>query len=93
MLCATTQIEHDADPVLAGWLCADSATAVHNIKDRQRHVNHRDDCRIGSCNGLDSFYLISVALHKATPGKLLWGWTVMFAALSVAGSHELLLAR
>lgn len=69
---AIAQIEQEADSVLFAWLWADSATAVHNIKDRQIHANHRKLRRICSCNGLDSFYLISVASNKAMPGKLLW---------------------
>ena len=72
-LCATTQIEQEADSVLFGWLWVDSATAVHNIKDRQSHVNHRKVNRIRSCIGLDSFYRITVALRKVLPDKLLWG--------------------
>jgi len=51
VLCATAQIEQEADPVLTGWLCVDSATAVHNIKDRQSQVSHRDEIRICSCMG------------------------------------------
>ncbi len=40
LLCATTQIEQGVDCVL-GWLWVDSSTAVHNIRDRQIHANHR----------------------------------------------------
>jgi hypothetical protein len=72
VLCATTQIEQEADSVLFGWLWVDSTTAVHNIKDRQSHANHREVNRIRSCTGLDSFYPITVALHKAMRGKLVW---------------------
>jgi hypothetical protein len=57
---------------LLGWLWVDSTTAVHNIMDRQSHANHRELDRICSCIGLDSFYLITVALHKAMRGKILW---------------------
>jgi hypothetical protein len=39
-LCATTQIVQEADPVRKGWLCVDSAVAVHNIRDRQSHADH-----------------------------------------------------
>jgi hypothetical protein len=46
VLWAATQIEQDADSVWFGWLCVDSATAVHNIKDRQSHANHRNESRI-----------------------------------------------
>jgi len=52
---ATTQIEQDAASVLLGWLWVDSATAVHNIRDRQSHANHRKVNRMRSCIGLDSF--------------------------------------
>jgi len=72
VLCATTQIEQEADSVLFGWLWVDSATAVHNIRDRQSHVNHRRVNRIRSCIGLDTFYSITVALHKQMLDKLLW---------------------
>jgi hypothetical protein len=67
---------------LFGWVWVDSTTAVHNIKDRQSHVNHREVSRIRSCIGLDSFYPITVALHKAMLGKLVWECAVMFVALS-----------
>ena len=60
VLCATTQMEQEALSVLLAWLWVDSATAVHNIKDRQSHVNHRDLSRMRSCNGLDSFHFIGV---------------------------------
>jgi hypothetical protein len=53
-LCATTQMEHELDSVWFGWLWVDSATAVHNIRDTQSHVNHRTENRIRSCIGLDS---------------------------------------
>ena len=46
VLCATAQIEQEADSVLLGWLWVDSTTAVHNIKDRQSHTNHRELDRI-----------------------------------------------
>lgn len=84
MLCATTQIEQEADSDLFGWVWVDSAMAAHNIRDRQSHVNHREVSRIRSCIGLDSFYLITVALHKAMRNQLLWEWTVMFVARSRA---------
>jgi hypothetical protein len=72
VLCATTQMEQDADSDLFGWVWVDSTTAAHNIRDRQSHVSHREVNRIRSCIGLDSFYPITVALHKATRDKLLW---------------------
>lgn len=50
-LCATTQMEHELDSVLFGWLWVDSATTVHNVRDRQSHVNHRKENRIRSCRG------------------------------------------
>ena len=71
LLCATTQIEQAADSVLFAWLWVDSTAAVHNIKDRQSHANHRKESRIRSCIGLDSFQRITVASYKAMPGKLL----------------------
>jgi putative AlgH/UPF0301 family transcriptional regulator len=52
---ATTQIEQEFDSVWLGWLWVDSATAVHNIRDRQSHANHRKVNRMRSCIGLDSF--------------------------------------
>ena len=54
VLWATAQIEHDADSVLFGWVWVDSASAVHNIKDRQTHASHRPVNRMCSCIGLDS---------------------------------------
>jgi hypothetical protein len=39
---------------LFGWLWVDSASAVHNIKDRQTHASHRPVNRMCSCIGLDS---------------------------------------
>ena len=53
VLWATTQIEQAADSVVFGWLWVDSATAVHNIRDRQSHANHRKVNRIHSCIGPD----------------------------------------
>jgi len=81
VLWATTQIEQEALSVLFGWLWVDSATAVHNIRDRQSHVSHREVNRIRSCIGLDSFSIITVVSHKARPGKLLWERTVMLAPM------------
>ena len=72
VLWATTHIEQEALSVLFGWLWLDSATAVHNIRDRQSHVDHREVNRIDSCIGLDSISIIRVVSPKATPGKLLW---------------------
>jgi hypothetical protein len=46
-VCATTQIEQDAASVRFGWLCVDSAAAVHSIRDRQTHAEHRISNRIG----------------------------------------------
>lgn len=54
VLWATTQMEQELDSVLFGWLWVDSTTAVHNIKDRQSHVNHRPVNRMRSCIRLDS---------------------------------------
>jgi putative AlgH/UPF0301 family transcriptional regulator len=54
VLWAATQMEQEADSVWLGWLWVDSTTAVHNIKDRQSHVNHRPVNRMRSCIGLDS---------------------------------------
>ncbi len=76
-LWATTQIEQEADSVLFGWLWVDSATAAHNIRDRQSHVSHREK-RIRSCIGLDSLSIIRDVAPKAIPDKLLWGRSVMF---------------
>jgi hypothetical protein len=45
-LCATTQIEQEADSVCVGWLWVDSAATVHNIKDRQTHADHLAHTRI-----------------------------------------------
>lgn len=53
-LCATTQIEHAEDSVWFGWVCVDSATAVHIIRDRQSHASHRTEFLMLSCIGLDS---------------------------------------
>ncbi len=39
-LCATTQSEQAAASVRLGWMCAGSAAAVHNIRDRQNQVDH-----------------------------------------------------
>ena len=61
VLCAITHMEQEIASVLFGWLWVDSATAVHNIKDRQTHVNHRSVNRIRSCIGLDSYQRITVA--------------------------------
>ena len=83
-LCATRQIEHEADSVRLGWLWVDSSTAVHNIKDRQSHVSHRPVNRIRSCNGLDSPQLITVASPKTMLGKLLWELSITVAPASLA---------
>ena len=64
LLCAATQMEQEADSVLFGWLWVDSATAVHNIKDRQSHTIHRKENRMRSCIGLDSFQDIRVASQR-----------------------------
>jgi hypothetical protein len=40
-VCATTQIEQEADSAWLGWWWVDSAAAVQNIKDRQSHADHR----------------------------------------------------
>jgi len=85
VLWATTQIEQEALSVLLGWLWVDSATAVHNIRDRQSQVNHREVSRIRSRIGLDSLPIITVALPYTTPGKLLWEGNVVFARFAVAG--------
>ena len=53
-LCATTQIEQEALWILFGWLWVDSATAAHNVRDRQSHVSHRNVNRMRSCIGLES---------------------------------------
>lgn len=45
-LCATTQIEQEALSVRVEWLWADSATAIHNIKDRQSQAGHLTQRRI-----------------------------------------------
>jgi hypothetical protein len=45
-LCATTQIEHAADSVRLRCRWADSAAAVHNIRDRQSQADHRTHTRI-----------------------------------------------
>ncbi len=45
-LCATTQIEQELDSVWFGWLWADSATAAHNIRDRQSQAEHRTHNRM-----------------------------------------------
>jgi hypothetical protein len=45
-LCATRQIEHEADSVRLGWLWVDSAPTVHNIRDRHSHADHRTHMRI-----------------------------------------------
>jgi|GEM_PF-3270500 len=55
VLCATAQIEQEGDSVLLAWLCVDSATAAHNISDRQNQVSHRLENRIPSRVELDSF--------------------------------------
>ena len=47
------------------------AAAVHNIKDRQSQVSHREVNRIRSCIGLDSLSIIRDVSPKAMPGKLL----------------------
>jgi hypothetical protein len=41
-LCATAQMEQEADSVWLGWLWVDSAATVHNIRDRQSHASHRE---------------------------------------------------
>jgi hypothetical protein len=64
VLCATMQMEQDEPSVLLGWLWVDSATAVHNIRDRQSHVNHRPVNRMRSCFGVDSIQLITVACTR-----------------------------
>jgi hypothetical protein len=69
VLWATTQMEQEALSVLFGWLWVDSATAVHNIKDRQSQVSHREVNRIRSCIGLDSFQLISVVSPTQCPAS------------------------
>ena len=84
-LCASTQIEQEADSVRLGWVWTDSTAAVHNIKDRQSQVDHFTQVRIcgskadrdapraprNSCFGLDSFELILVIQSQAREGKLL----------------------
>ncbi len=40
-LWATTQSEHEAASVRLGWVCADSAAAVHTIRDRHNQADHR----------------------------------------------------
>jgi hypothetical protein len=45
-LCAATHMRHEVDSVCLGWLWVDSAAAVHNIRDRQSHVDHRNQRRI-----------------------------------------------
>src|SRR3984957_17104411 len=79
VLCAATHMEQEIASVLFGWLWVDSATAVHNIKDRHTHVNHRRVKRMSSYIGLDSFYLITGALHNAMRDKLLWNGVLCFA--------------
>jgi hypothetical protein len=44
-------MEQEADSVWLGWLWVDSTTAVHSIRDRQSHVNHRQVNRMRSCIG------------------------------------------
>jgi hypothetical protein len=46
-VCATTQIVQEAASVRFGWLCVDSTAAVHSIRDRQTHAEHRISNRIG----------------------------------------------
>jgi hypothetical protein len=71
-VCAATQIEHEAASVRFGWLCVDSAAAVHSISDRQTHAEHRISNRIGfPASNLDSFQGITVICYMAMPGKLL----------------------
>jgi hypothetical protein len=48
-------MEQEMDSDWFGWVWVDSTTAVHNIRDRQSHVNHRTANRIRSCIGIDSF--------------------------------------
>ena len=45
-LCASTQIVQEADSVRVACVCVVSAAAVHNIKDRQIHADHRTHKRI-----------------------------------------------
>ena len=45
-LCATTQIEQAAALVAVGCVWADSAAAIHNIRDRQSQAGHRTHVRI-----------------------------------------------
>ena len=75
-LCAATQIEQEAASVWFGWLWVHSAAAVHNIRDRQSHANHRTTrqpqiSRYGSRFGLDSLKLITVIRARQCPDKLL----------------------
>lgn len=40
-LCATTQIEQEASSFGVGWTWVHSSAAVHTIRDRQSHADHR----------------------------------------------------
>jgi hypothetical protein len=71
-VCATMQIEQEALSVWLGWLWVDSATAAHNMSERQNHVNHRPVNRMRSCIGIDSYQLTTVASRRAMLVTLVW---------------------
>jgi hypothetical protein len=64
VLCAATQIEQEEDSVLFAWLCVDSATAVHNIRDKHSHTTHREQAFMRSCMGPSSFRLYRLLCAK-----------------------------
>jgi hypothetical protein len=75
-VCATTQMEQEDDSVWLGWLWVDSAAAVHNMRDRQSHADHRPQKRIVRvlcipASGLDSLEFIKVTSYHATCSTLL----------------------
>ncbi len=50
VLCATAQMEQEVLSVCLGWLWADSNAAIHNIRDRHNHTDHRIRSRIFAKN-------------------------------------------
>jgi hypothetical protein len=62
-------MEQGALAVWLEWLCVDSASAVHNINDRQSHVNHRAVKRMRFCMGR-LVQLITVLARKAMVSNL-----------------------
>jgi hypothetical protein len=71
VVCAATQIEQDAGSVWPGWLWTVSTAAVHNIRDRQSHADHRIARHMFSRICIRLFKLITVIKHKAIPITLL----------------------